>query len=183
LKRSHLVREIIEIVALTVLIFVVIHFVIQSYHVQGANMQPSFTADQYVMVNKSAYLFRTIERGDVVVFHNPRDTAQDLIERVIGLPGDTIQIDSTTIRVNGVLLNEQPYVKVATNPLANTWKVPANQYFVLNDNRQIADDSRTWDSVPKDYIIGKAILVYWPLNNMRFVDTHTPVYTQIKAGK
>ncbi len=182
MKRSHLVREIVEIIALTVLIFVVIHFVIQSYHVQGANMQPSFTANQYVMVNKSAYLFRNIERGDVVVFHNPQDTAQDFIERVIGLPGDTIQVDSTTIRVNGVLLNE-PYVKVATNPVANTWKVPANQYFVLNDNRQSTDDSRTWSFVPKDYIIGKAILIYWPLNNIQFVDTHTTVFSQIKAGK
>ena len=181
MKRSHLVREIIEIVALTVLIFVVIHFVIQSYHVQGANMQPGFTADQYVMVNKSAYIFRNVERGDVVVFHNPHDTAQDFIERVIGLPGDTIQVDSTSIRVNRVLLNE-PYVKVATNPLANTWKVPANQYFVLNDNRQIADDSRTLSFIPKDYIIGKAILVYWPLNNIQFVDTHTPVFAHIKAG-
>jgi signal peptidase I len=181
LKRSHLVREIVEIVALTLLIFVVIHFVIQSYHVQGANMQPSFVADQYVMVNKSAYLFRNVERGDVVVFHDPQDTAQDFIERVIGLPGDTIQVDSTTIHVNGVLLNE-PYVKVATNPLADTWKVPANQYFVLNDNRQSTDDSRTWNFVPKDYIIGKAVLVYWPLKNIQFVDTHTSVFAQIKAG-
>jgi len=181
LKRSHLIREIIEIVALTVLIFVVIHFVIQSYHVQGTNMQPSFSADQYVMVNKSAYLFRNVERGDVVVFHNPHDTGQDFIERIIGLPGDTIQVDSTTIRVNGVLLNE-PYVKVATNPLADTWKVPANQYFVLNDNRQIADDSRTLSFIPKDYIIGKAILVYWPLDSIRFVDTHSSVFAQIQSG-
>ena len=142
-------------------------------------MQPSFTTDQYVMVNKSAYLFRGIERGDVVVFHNPHDTAQDLIERVIGLPGDTIQIDSTTVRVNGVLLNE-PYVKVPTNPLADSWKIPTNQYFVLNDNRQVTDDSRTLNFVPKDYIIGKAILVYWPLNNFQFVDTHTTVFAQIK---
>ena len=181
MKRSHLVREIIEIVALTVLIFVVIHFVIQSYHVQGVNMQPTFNTDQYVMVNKSAYLFRNVERGDVVVFHNPRDTAQDLLERVIGLPGDTIQIDSTTIKVNGVLLNE-PYVKVPTNPLADTWKIPANQYFLLNDNRGVADDSRTGNFVPKDYIIGKAILVYWPLNKSQFVDTHTTVFAHIKAS-
>lgn len=181
MKRSHLVREIIEIIALTVLIFVVIHFVIQSYHVQGTNMQPSFTNDQYVMVNKSAYIFRTIERGDVVVFHNPRDTTQDFLERVIGLPGDTIQIDSTTIKVNGVLLNE-PYVKVPTNPLADTWKVPTNQYFLLNDNRGVTDDSRTGIFVPKDYIIGKAIMVYWPLNKIQFVDTHPAVFAQIKSG-
>jgi len=177
------VREIVEIVALTVLIFIIIHVVIQSYHVQGTNMQPSFTSDQYVMVNKSAYLLHAIERGDVVVFHNPRNTNQDFIERVIGIPGDTIQIDSTTIRVDGVLLNEQAYVKVPTNPLADTWKVPANQYFVLNDNREIADgDSRTLSFVPKDYIIGKAIMVYWPLSSFRFVDTHPTVFAQIKAG-
>lgn len=179
MKRSHLVREILEVIALTVLIFVIIRFVIQSYHVQGVNMQPSLTTDQYVMVNKSAYFFRTIERGDVIVFHNPHNTAQDFIERVIGLPGDTIQVDNTTIRVNGVLLNE-PYVKVPTNPVADTWKVPANDYFVLNDNRQIADDSRTQGLVPKDYIIGKAVLVYWPFNTIQFVDTHSAVFAGVK---
>jgi len=178
-KRSHLVREIVEIVAITLLIFIVIRFVIQSYHVESSNMQPGLAVNQYVMVNKTAYLFRNIERGDVVVFHAPRNTNQDFIERVIGLPGDTIQMDSTTIRINGILLNE-PYVKVPTNPLASTWKVPANEYFVLNDNREVGDDSRTWDFVPKDFIVGKAVLVYWPLGNLQFVDTHQAVYIQIK---
>jgi signal peptidase I len=181
-KRSQLGREIVEIVAITVLIFIVVRFVIQSYHVESANMQPGLTLNQYVMVNKTAYLFRGIERGDVVVFHSPRNTNQDFIERVIGLPGDTIQMDSTTIKINGVQLKE-PYVKVPTNPLATTWKVPTNAYFVLNDNREIGDDSRTWDFVPKNFIVGKAILVYWPIGSWQFVNTHQHVYMQLKADR
>jgi len=180
-KRSHLAREIVEIAALTLLILIAIRFVIQSYHVESSSMQPGLTANQYVMVNKTAYLFRTIERGDVVVFHSPRNTSQDFIERVIGLPGDTIQMDSITIKINSILLNE-PYIKTPTNPVANAWKVPPNQYFVLNDNRAIDDDSRTWSFVPKDYIVGKAVLVYWPLGSWQFIDTHQAIYGQIKQA-
>jgi signal peptidase I len=180
-KRSHLAREIVEIAAIALLILIAIRFVIQSYHVESASMQPGLTANQYVMVNKTAYLFRAIERGDVVVLHAPRNTNQDFIERVIGLPGDTIQMDSTTIKVNGTLLNET-YIKTPINPIANIWKVPPGQYFVLNDNREIDDDSRTWSFVPKDYIVGKAVLVYWPLASWQFIDTHQAIYNQIKQA-
>jgi signal peptidase I len=178
-KRSQLAREIIEIAAIALLIIITIRFVIQSYHVESSSMQPGLAVNQYVMVNKTAYFFRNVERGDVVVFHAPRNTNQDFIERVVGLPGDTIQMDSTTIRINGTLLNE-PYVRVPVNPVANTWKVPSGQYFVLNDNREVDDDSRTWSFVPKDYIVGKAVLVYWPLGSWQFIDTQPAVYSQIK---
>ena len=181
MKRSHLAREIVEIVAITILILIVVRFAIQSYHVESASMQPSLTTNQYVMVNKTAYLFRTIERGDVVVLHNPRNTSQDFIERIIGLPGDTIKMDSTMISINGTPLKEA-YIKTQINPVANTWKVPAGQYFVLNDNREIADDSRAWSFVPKDYIVGKAVLVYWPLGNWQFVDTHQAIYNQVRQA-
>ena len=87
---SHLVREIIETLALTLVIFVVIHFTIQNYMVDGTSMQPNLINNQYVLVNKLAYLFHAPERGDVIVFHWPIDTNKDLIKRVIGVPGDVI---------------------------------------------------------------------------------------------
>jgi signal peptidase I len=181
LKRSHLAREIVETVALTLLIFLVIRLVIQSYHVDGPSMQPGLTSDEYVLVNKAAYLFHQPERGDVIVFHYPRDTRQDYIKRIIGLPGDTIQIDSTHVWVNGELLNE-PYITIPANPFAKIWKVPANSYFVLGDNRLVSDDSRYWDYVPKDFIVGKAVIVYWPIKDWKFINTYPSVYTQIKAN-
>lgn len=178
---SHLVREIIETLALTLVIFVVIHFTIQNYLVDGTSMQPSLVNNQYVLVNKLAYLFHTPERGDVIVFHWPVDTNKDLIKRVIGVPGDVIVIDSKTVRVNGVLLNE-PYITEPFNPAGNKWVVPPNDYFVMGDNRQVSDDSRDWGFVPKSYIIGKAVFVYWPFNSWHFINTYQSVYSKIPTN-
>lgn len=178
---SHLVREIIETLALTFIIFLVIHFTVQNYMVDGTSMQPGLNNNQYVLVNKLSYLFHAPERGDVIVFHWPKDTNKDLIKRVIGLPGDVIVIDSKTVRVNGVLLTET-YIKAPANPAGNRWVVPSNAYFVMGDNRLVSDDSRDWGFVPKSYIIGKAVLVYWPFNSWHFIDTFQSVYSNVPAS-
>src|SRR5712691_1991447 len=181
-KRSHIAREIVETIALTLLIFLVIRFAIQSYRVDGISMQPGLKSDEYVLVNKMAYLFHAPERGDVIVFHFPLDTTRDFIKRVIVIPGDTFAITDTTVRVNGVLLNEQ-YISARANPIGKTWIIPLNEYFVMGDNRQFSDDSRDWGTVPKDYIIGKAVMVYWPLNNWQFINTYPAVFAQIKVSQ
>jgi signal peptidase I len=181
LKRSHLAREIVETVALTLLIFLVIRFVVQSYHVEGSSMETNLTKDNYVLVNKVAYLFRTPDRGDVIVFHFPLDTTRDFIKRVIGLPGDVIKTDMTHVWVNGVLLQE-PYVHQSINQSGSTWTVPANSYFVMGDNRPVSDDSRDWGFVPKDYVVGKAVFVYWPIKTLEVINTYPQVYVQIKTS-
>jgi signal peptidase I len=181
LKRSHLAREIVETIALTILIFLVIRFAIQSYHVEGTSMQPGFNSDEYVIVNKVAYLFHMPERGDVIIFHYPLDTTKDFIKRVIGVPGDTIRVDSKNVWVNGVQLNE-PYISFKANPTARVWTVPANEYFVLGDNRPVSDDSRFWDYVPKGYIVGKAVAVYWPVKSWEIINTYPTVFAQIKVS-
>ena len=181
MKRSHLAREIIETVALTLIIFLVIRFAIQSYRVSGPSMEPGLNNDEYVIVNKMAYLFHAPERGDVIVFHFPLNTSEDFIKRIVGLPGDTVKVDSTHVWVDGVLLKE-PYISSSANPLAQTWKVPSNEYFVLGDNRPVSDDSRDWGFVPKDYIVGKAAVVYWPLKNWEFINTYSTVYAAIKVS-
>jgi len=180
LKRSQLAREIVETIALTLLIFIVIRFVVQSYHVDGTSMQPGLVTNEYVVVNKAAYLFHGPERGDVIVFHDPGDTTKDFIKRVIGLPGDTITTDSMHVMVNGTQLKE-PYISAPANPAGNTWKVPANKYFVLGDNRPVSRDSRFDDVglVPKDFIVGKAVMVYWPINAIHFINTYPAVYDHI----
>ena len=181
MKRSHLAREIIETLALTLIIFLVIHFTVQNYMVEGTSMQPSLYNNQFVLVNKLAYLFHAPERGDVIVFHWPQDTTKDLIKRVIGLPGDTIVITRDTVQVNGVVLKE-PYIKEADNPQGARLVVPTNDYFVLGDNRPVSDDSRDWGYVPRSYIIGKAVLVYWPVNNWQIINTYSPVFSSIKTS-
>lgn len=181
MKHSHLTREIVEIVALTLLIFLVIRFVIQSYHVLGQSMQTTLTSANLVVVNKVTYLFHAPERGDVIVFHYPQDTTKDLIKRVIGLPGDTIRTDNTHVWVNNIQLTE-PYVRVPFNQQGAIWHVPANAYFVMDDNRPTSDDSRTWGCVPKDFIVGKAVVVYWPFKDIHILNTYPQVYAQVKAS-
>ncbi|HLX56234.1 MAG TPA: signal peptidase I [Ktedonobacteraceae bacterium] len=180
-KSSHLAREIVETLALTLIIFLVIHFTIQNYQVDGTSMEQSLVNNQYVLVNKQAYLFQPPERGDVIVFYYPVDTTKDLIKRVIGIPGDTILVTSSTVEVDGVVLRE-PYVKTPYNPEARQWIVPPNEYFVMGDNRQFSDDSRDWGFVPKSYIIGKAVMVYWPLNSWQFINTYSSVFSNIKPN-
>ena len=179
MKRSHLAREIVETVALTVIIFLVIRFAIQSYRVEGVSMQPGLVSNEYVLVNKVAYLFHPPERGDVIVFHYPLDTTKDFIKRVIGLPGDTITVTGTTVTVDGVLLNE-PYISQPANPLARVWKVPPGDYFVMGDNRPASDDSRDWGFVPQSDLVGKAVMVYWPFNKWELINTYSSVFAQIK---
>jgi len=180
-KSSHLAREIVETLALTLIIFLVIHFTIQNYQVDGSSMESSLHNNEYVLVNKQAYLFQPPARGDVIVFYWPVDTTKDLIKRVIGLPGDTIVTTSSTVQVDGVVLHE-PYVKVPFNLEGRQWVVPRNNYFVMGDNRQFSDDSRDWGFVPKSYIIGKAVMIYWPLGNWQFINTYSSVYSNIKPG-
>jgi len=183
LKRSHLAREIVETIALTLIIFLVIRFAIQSYRVEGVSMLPGLHDNEYVLVNKIAYLFHAPERGDVIVFHFPLDTSKDFIKRVIGLPGDTIIYDSTMVRVNGVVLKEPYDSQPANPPPPHPWIVPANSYFVMGDNRPASDDSRDWGYVPRSDIVGKAVMVYWPLGNWELINTYPTVYAQIKVSQ
>ncbi|HEY1348391.1 MAG TPA: signal peptidase I [Ktedonobacteraceae bacterium] len=179
MKRSHLAREIVETIALTILIFLAIHFTVQNYQISGPSMQNTLHSSQFVLVNKVAYLFHPPERGDVIVFHEPDQPDRDLIKRVIGLPGDTLKLDGNNIWVNGTQLHE-PYITQRNNPAAEMVTVPSNDYFVMGDNRPVSEDSRYFGSVPKDYIVGKAILVYWPLSQWQMLNTYTSVYAAIK---
>ena len=102
MRRSHLAREIVETVALTILIFLAIHFTVQNYQISGPSMQNTLHSGQFVLVNKLAYLFHSPERGDVIVLQEPDVPGRDLIKRVIGLPGDTIKLDGTNVWVDGI---------------------------------------------------------------------------------
>ena len=178
---SHFTREIIETVALTVLIFLAIRFTVQNFLVDGPSMQPGLHTGEYVLVNKLAYTFHAPQRGDVIVFELPEDTSENLIKRVIGLPGDKLVLTANTVTVDGVTLNE-PYISAPNGTQPETVTVPPNDFFVMGDNRPISDDSRDWGFVPKDDIIGKAVMVYWPLGNWQSINTFQPVYNQVKPN-
>src|SRR5947209_2173349 len=186
-KRYRLVREVIETIVLTVLMFLVIRFAVQNFNIEGRSMEPSLHDQELILVDKWTYLFRLPARGDVIVFIAPPQPSQDYIKRVIALPGDVITIQNTTVIVDGVTLKET-YVDpnnnhgniVESKPVSKM-VVPPNDYFVLGDNRDGSSDSRTWGFVPKQNIIGRAALVYWPLqqDNDGFLPNVSAVYAHI----
>lgn len=165
-KRYRLVREVIETVVLTVLMFLVIRLAVQNFNIDGHSMEPTLHDTELILVDKWTYRFHQPARGDVIVFVAPPNPSQDYIKRIVGLPGDVITIQDTRVFVNGKQLNEF-YVKPQNQgdpypPFANR-VVPPGAYFVLGDNRNGSSDSRDWGCVPQKNIVGRAALVYWPL--------------------
>ena len=177
-KRARLVREVGETIALTLLIFIVIRFAVQSFRVDGPSMEPGLHTDEFVMVDKVAYLFSGPQRGDVVVFHYPLDTSKDFIKSVVGIPGDSIRTTSSDVFVDGQVLHE-PYISRSFNFVSQALKLGPNQYFVIGDNRDNSLDSRTWGALDKSDIMGKAGAVYWPINQWEWINTYSSVYASI----
>jgi signal peptidase I len=183
-KQSRLIREIIETVVLTALMFVVINLAIQNYDVDGPSMEPSLHNQERIMVDKVSYHFRSPARGDVIVFIAPPDPADNYVKRIIGLPGDLLTIQGTKVEVNGTVLNEtyvDPLDQGNPYPPIVNLRVPPNDYFVLGDDRKNSSDSREWGFVPRQNIIGRAVLVYWPLglSNSGFLPNVSSVFAHV----
>ncbi len=127
-------------------------------------MAPLLSDQERIFINKFVYRFEPIERGDVVVFWYPLDRSKSFIKRVIGLPGDTIEIRSGHLYLNDKELQE-PYVPASYLDGSSyaARKIPADEYFVMGDHRDSSNDSRMFGTVPRDYIYGKAVFAYWPV--------------------
>ena len=147
--------------------FFLIAFVAQAFRVQGTSMEPLLQDNERIVVNKFLYRFRPIQRGDVVVFWFPGDPQLSFVKRVVGLPGDVIQIRSGELMVNGVLAKE-PYLPASyrDNDDLPPTEVKKGFYFVLGDHRRSSNDSRAWGQVPEKYIYGRAAFRFWPLARM-----------------
>ncbi len=165
-------RELIETLALTLIIFLLIRFAVQNFRIEGYSMEPNFHDGQFLIVNKLVYLLHPPERGDVIVFIPPTNTSRDFIKRVIGLPGDRIEITNGRVYVNGALLDE-PYPLNPGTYSAGPVTVPPGEYFVLGDNRNNSSDSHSWGSVPAKDIIGKAWVSYWPPQLMGLIPSYS----------
>ena len=180
-------RQVIEMAALAALIFLLVRASFQNFRVEGSSMAPSLESGQHLIVNKLAYttidlqifewapffdpdedsvhhLFGSPSQGDVIVFQSPQDSEQDFIKRIIGVPGDSVEIRTSNVFLNGRQL-EEPYTQGNTGGCTTPcrWEVPTNNYFVLGDNRTGSSDSRMFGFVPEKSVIGKALFSYWPL--------------------
>jgi len=148
---------------------VVILFLYQPVRVEGTSMMPSLVDQERIFINKFAYRFgiTDISRGDTVVFWFPGDPSKSFIKRVIGVPGDKVEVTDGKVSVNQTMLDE-PYVPEAYRDHVSTplRVVPPGEYFVLGDHRSSSNDSRSWGTVKRGYIYGKAVFVYWPLDKM-----------------
>ncbi len=184
------IREALEALALAAMVFILIQGSIQNFRVEGSSMAPTLEEDQYLLVNKLTYfrvdqarLSRIIpfwhvdqskenfpiiapKQKDVIVFHFPLNPKKDFVKRVLGLPGDEVKIVGGEVIVNNTFVSE-PYL--AGSSSGNASMAPVNlgskEYFVMGDNRQHSNDSRSWGTVPEENIVGKVWLVYWPFND------------------
>jgi signal peptidase I len=166
-----------------VVVFVMVWFtVIQTYEVFQTSMEPNFHEGQRVVVNKAAYWswIGKPKRGDVIVLEAPNGNEGDFIKRVIGLPGDTVEVIQGAVYVNGVKLDE-PYVKRSFTYSLEKTTVPEDSYFVLGDNRDVSNDSHRWGTLSGENIIGKVFVIYWPPRSWGFVPRY-PLEKQIAAG-
>ena len=150
--------------------FFLITFVAQAFRVQGTSMLPLLSDSERIIVNKFVYRFRPIERGDVVVFWYPKEPSVSFIKRVVGLPGDTVELRRGELVVNGQPVPEG-YVLAAyrDDESHDLIVVPKGYYYVLGDHRSSSNDSRSWGEVPEKYIYGKAFLRFWPLSKIGII--------------
>ena len=173
---SSLFREIVETLLLTVVIFVLVNAITGRFRIDGSSMEPGLHDGEYVIVNRVTYRLQPPQRGDVIVFQ--RDGSREFIKRVIGLPGDTVEVQGGHVLVNGVALNE-PYIAQPNAYTMEPRKIGPNEYFVLGDNRNNSSDSHNWGTVPFSAIDGKAWVTYWPPKDWGVVPHYS--YAQAKT--
>ena len=159
----YLLREILGTIILAIVIFILLQTTVKSFIVDGLSMEDSVHDGQRLLIinDEIAYAFDEPERGDVIVFHPPGNRRGDYIKRIIGLPGDTVEIKMGSVYVNGTKL-EEPYIKDPPNYTYPLTKVPEDNYFVLGDNRNVSNDSHSGWMLPRQNIIGKVWLSIWP---------------------
>jgi signal peptidase I len=175
--------EILQTIFLTLLIFMAVRTVVQNFKVEGSSMEPTLHSGQYLLINKigyarlpeplaallqrdgatNDYLFGGPQRGDIVVFRAPTQPDKDFIKRVIGVPGDTVEIRGGQVYINDQPIDE-PYIRDRAPYVVPRLVVPPNHYFVLGDNRPNSSDSHVWGLVPAENIVGRAWVSYWPPN-------------------
>ena len=191
---SRLAREILEAVMLALIVLVLVQGTVRNFKVEGSSMHPTLEGGQYLVVDQVSYFKLDMERlarilpfwqaqegeskfafdppnrGEVIVFRYPEDPTKDFVKRVVGVPGETVEVRSGTVFVDGVALSE-PYLESADRSDARQIILGPKEYYVIGDNRSNSNDSRAWGVVPEDNIVGRVLLVYWPWEDVHFVDS------------
>jgi len=170
-KKGQSIWELVRFALIAIAIVVPIRlFVAQPFIVSGSSMVPTFENGQYLIIDEISYRLDSPKRNDVVVFRYPNDTKKFFIKRIIGLPGETVDIKGNEVTITntenpeGFTLN-QPFVKNVANNMTH-FELKDNEYFVMGDNRSASSDSRYWGAVPKNLLVGKAFLRLLPISKI-----------------
>src|SRR6266705_3023561 len=169
---TSLLRELVEVVVLAVILYFGISFAVQTVHVEGLSMFATLDNNDYLIADKIDYRLHSPQRGDIIILRPPTDDSKDFIKRVIALPGERLLIRDGVVYINRHRLVE-PYIPEAwvmntdwhINGAPDGEVIPANQYFVMGDNRNRSQDSRTFGPIGRDRIDGRAWFRIWPLNH------------------
>ncbi len=166
-------KEVISIIVIAFVLAMILRtFVIEGRIIPTGSMLPTIQLKDRVMVNKFIYFFKEPERGDVVVFDPPEilNSKEDYIKRVIGLPGDTVEVKNAQVYINGKAVSE-PYISEPHNYEYGPVTVPEDALFVMGDNRNLSFDSHRWNAwLTRDHIKGKAFLIYWPMKHITLME-------------
>ena len=195
---SRAAREISEALILALIVFLVIQGSVRNFKVDGSSMVPNLESGQFLLVNKLVYfqldtsrLAKVIpfwdeespsthfaihppRRGEVIVFRFPKDLSKDFVKRVIGLPGEEVEVVSGTPYIDGVPMVE-PYLKSSDRSNSSALLLGDGEYFVMGDNRRSSNDSRNWGAVPEENILGKVWVAYWPFTQAKLLETASSV--------
>lgn len=170
--KSHFVDFFQSLVVFAAIGTIIYLFVAQPHRVSGVSMFPNFHNADYIITDKITYRFSQPQRGDIVVFKNPKDPSQDFIKRVIGIPGDRVRVEREHVYLNGKFL-EEPYLKPEVKTNSSSYlseskeaTVETENYIVMGDNRTHSSDSREWGQLAKGKIIGKVFFRYWPADKI-----------------
>ena len=159
---GHIAREVAETLILTFAIFFLIRIPFQNFRIEGFSMEPTLHTGQYIIVNRALYRwFSPPARGDIIVLRPPNNLDRDYIKRIVGLPGETVEVRQGKVFINGQPLEEK-YIQRPGSYTKPATTLGPKEYFVLGDNRDNSNDSHTWGPLPEDLIEGKAWVTYWP---------------------
>ena len=186
-------RDIIEALVLAVVVFMLLQTTVRNFKVDGSSMDPTLEHGQYLLVNRLLYLqidmdrlskivpfwqangqssrfaIRAPKRGEIIVFQFPRDPSKDFVKRVVGLPGEVIEMKDGRVVVDGAVL-EEPYLTAKDHTNKDQVKLGEGEYYVLGDNRTRSNDSRSWGPVPEANLRGKVWMVYWPVPGIHILN-------------
>ena len=171
-----ILRDTLMIIVLAAVLFIGLQFTVQRYAVDGPSMLTNFHDGQQLLVNKAVYYFHEPERGDVIIFRSPVGGDEGYIKRIIGLPGESVDIKNGVVYItkqNGTVIElDEPYV---SDPFRSSYKgntIPADEYFVMGDNRNNSSDSRNGWTLPVDNIVGKVWLSVWPPDDFGLITSY-----------